>query len=81
MPGSPEDDTPLGRSDPETAPELTFPSPDDDWAIIRASARRRMLLPTLLLMTVATGVVDAFSYLAIGSVFTANMTGNIVLIG
>jgi uncharacterized membrane protein YoaK (UPF0700 family) len=28
-----------------------------------------------------TGIVDAVSYLALGHVFTANMTGNIVLVG
>ncbi|MBA2323190.1 MAG: DUF1275 domain-containing protein [Pseudonocardiales bacterium] len=39
-------------------------------------------LPALLLMlTVATGVVDAVSILALGRVFVANMTGNIVFIG
>ncbi|MBJ7470082.1 MAG: DUF1275 domain-containing protein [Solirubrobacteraceae bacterium] len=32
-------------------------------------------------MTFATGLIDAVSYLAIGSVFTANMTGNVVLLG
>jgi uncharacterized membrane protein YoaK (UPF0700 family) len=35
----------------------------------------------LLLLTVATGVVDAVSILALGRVFIANMTGNIVFIG
>ena len=35
----------------------------------------------LLVMTVVTGIVDAVSYLALGHVFTANMTGNVVLIG
>lgn len=39
-------------------------------------------LPGLLvLLTVATGVVDAVSILALGRVFVANMTGNIVFIG
>lgn len=39
-------------------------------------------LPALLLMlTVLTGVVDAVSYLALGHVFVANMTGNIVFLG
>ena len=31
-------------------------------------------------MTAATGLVDAVSYLSLGRVFTANMTGNIVLL-
>ena len=35
----------------------------------------------LVAMTAVTGVVDAVSYLALGHVFTANMTGNIVLLG
>jgi uncharacterized membrane protein YoaK (UPF0700 family) len=39
-------------------------------------------LPLLLLgLTVLTGVVDAVSILALGRVFVANMTGNIVFIG
>src|SRR5258705_10380032 len=32
-------------------------------------------------MTVVTGLVDAVSFLALGRVFTANMTGNVVLLG
>jgi uncharacterized membrane protein YoaK (UPF0700 family) len=35
----------------------------------------------LLLLTVATGVVDAVSILALGRVFIANMTGHVVFIG
>jgi uncharacterized membrane protein YoaK (UPF0700 family) len=35
----------------------------------------------LLALTALTGIVDAVSYLALGHVFTANMTGNIVLVG
>ena len=39
-------------------------------------------LPALLLvLTVSTGVVDAVSILALGRVFIANMTGNVVFIG
>jgi uncharacterized membrane protein YoaK (UPF0700 family) len=39
-------------------------------------------LPVLLIMlTVSTGMVDAVSILALGRVFVANMTGNIVFIG
>lgn len=37
--------------------------------------------PILLALTVVTGLVDAVSYLALGRVFTANMTGNVVLLG
>src|SRR3989440_10789149 len=39
-------------------------------------------LPLLLLvLTMITGLVDAFSYLALGHVFVANMTGNVVFLG
>jgi uncharacterized membrane protein YoaK (UPF0700 family) len=39
-------------------------------------------LPALLLgLTVATGLVDAVSYLALGHVFVANMTGNVIFLG
>jgi uncharacterized membrane protein YoaK (UPF0700 family) len=39
------------------------------------------LARALLGLTFTTGVVDAASYLGLGHVFTANMTGNIVLLG
>src|SRR2546430_13486697 len=35
----------------------------------------------LLGMTVVTGLVDAVSFLSLGRVFTANMTGNVVILG
>jgi uncharacterized membrane protein YoaK (UPF0700 family) len=36
-------------------------------------------LPVFLVaLTVVTGLVDAFSYLRLGHVFVANMTGNVV---
>ncbi|HLN17894.1 MAG TPA: YoaK family protein [Acidimicrobiales bacterium] len=41
----------------------------------------RILLATLTVLTVVSGMVDAVSYLGLGHVFTANMTGNIVLLG
>ena len=40
-----------------------------------------VLVPLLLGLTVVTGLVDAVSYLALGHVFTANMTGNVVFLG
>jgi uncharacterized membrane protein YoaK (UPF0700 family) len=39
------------------------------------------LPPLLLGLTVVTGLVDAFSYLVLGHVFVANMTGNVVFLG
>ena len=42
----------------------------------------RVSLPAvLLLLTVASGVVDAVSYLRFGHVFVSNMTGNVVFLG
>ena len=35
----------------------------------------------LVCLTVVTGLVDAFSYLRLGHVFVANMTGNVVFLG
>ncbi len=39
------------------------------------------LPPLMVAMTLVTGLVDAFSYLVLGHVFVANMTGNVVLLG
>lgn len=41
----------------------------------------RSLLTTLIVLTAVSGLVDAVSYLGLGHVFTANMTGNVVLLG
>ncbi len=46
-----------------------------------AGTIRHPLSRTLLVLTFTTGLVDAASYLGIGHVFTANMTGNIVFLG
>ncbi|MEU1196779.1 YoaK family protein [Streptomyces sp. NPDC005813] len=39
------------------------------------------LVGVLLGLTVVSGIVDAVSYLGLGHVFTANMTGNVVVLG
>lgn len=41
----------------------------------------RLTVAALLLLTFATGVVDAISVLVLGHVFVANMTGNIIFLG
>jgi uncharacterized membrane protein YoaK (UPF0700 family) len=41
-------------------------------------AKDGLLPPLLVALTVVTGLVDAFSYLVLGHVFVANMTGNVV---
>src|SRR5689334_20755989 len=57
----------------ETSHNLLLVSGDE-----HAGLRQALIL---LGMTVGTGMVDAVSFLALGRVFTANMTGNIVLLG
>jgi uncharacterized membrane protein YoaK (UPF0700 family) len=46
-----------------------------------ADPKHGPLPPMLIGLTVVTGLVDAFSYLTLGHVFTANMTGNVVFVG
>ena len=46
-----------------------------------SSERLHVLTPILLGLTAVTGLIDAVSYLALGHVFTANMTGNVVFLG
>src|SRR4029077_1744909 len=50
----------------------TLVPPDDD--------PHGPLTPLLVLLTVVTGLVDAFSFLQLGRVFVANMTGNVVFL-
>jgi uncharacterized membrane protein YoaK (UPF0700 family) len=45
-----------------------------------SSATEKVIPYALLGMTVVTGLVDAVSFLSLGRVFTANMTGNIVFL-
>jgi uncharacterized membrane protein YoaK (UPF0700 family) len=42
------------------------------------ASRPDLLVPTLLLLTATTGLIDAVAFLGLGRVFTANMTGNVV---
>jgi uncharacterized membrane protein YoaK (UPF0700 family) len=46
-----------------------------------AGDRHGPLVPLLVALTILTGVVDAVSYLELGHVFVANMTGNIIFLG
>ena len=47
----------------------------------RRGSRLGPLPPLLLALTFVTGLVDAFSYLMLGHVFVANMTGNVAFLG
>jgi uncharacterized membrane protein YoaK (UPF0700 family) len=57
------------------------------WQEIAATLRPRRsspdgpFPPLLLALTLVTGLVDAASYLKLGHVFVANMTGNVVFLG
>ena len=42
---------------------------------------QRLTAVALLLLTFATGLVDAVSVLELGHVFVANMTGNVIFLG
>ena len=46
----------------------------------RGEVKHGPLPPLLVAMTLVTGLVDAFSYLVLGHVFVANMTGNVVFL-
>jgi len=59
---------------------MTASSPTADLAPTQED-RDRPLRPLLVVLTVVTGLVDAVSYLALGHVFVANMTGNVVFLG
>ena len=52
-----------------------------DVGTLAQDARHGPLPLLLILLTVVTGLVDAVSYLKLGHVFVANMTGNVVLLG
>ncbi|MDP9861229.1 MULTISPECIES: YoaK family protein [Streptosporangium] len=45
-----------------------------------AAAARRWSYAVLVLLTLAAGAMDAVAFLALGGVFTANMTGNLILV-
>jgi uncharacterized membrane protein YoaK (UPF0700 family) len=48
---------------------------------IRSPLTSRQTVAVLLTLTAVTGLVDAVSYLRLGRVFVANMTGNVVFLG
>ena len=48
---------------------------------VRIPVGQRWEVAGFLALTTATGLIDAVSYLALGRVFVANMTGNVVFLG
>jgi uncharacterized membrane protein YoaK (UPF0700 family) len=59
----------------------TFPAELRQMIVPEMGGKHGPLPPLLLAMTFVTGLVDAFSYLILGHVFVANMTGNVILLG
>src|SRR5258708_10123810 len=50
-------------------------------AAMRSTSPDGPLPALLLVLTAVTGLVDAVSYLKLGHVFVANMSGNVVFLG
>lgn len=50
-------------------------------AATKSPVSRRWTVGLLLVLTCVTGLVDAASFLSLGQVFVANMTGNITFLG
>ena len=48
---------------------------------VESPVSQRATVAALLLLTFATGLVDAVSVLVLGHVFVANMTGNVIFLG
>jgi uncharacterized membrane protein YoaK (UPF0700 family) len=48
---------------------------------VRSPVSHRLTVLGLLLLTLATGIVDSISILVFGHVFVANMTGNVIFLG
>jgi uncharacterized membrane protein YoaK (UPF0700 family) len=49
--------------------------------MMQEGGQERIVPLLLYLFTAVTGLIDAVGYIALGHIFTANMTGNIVLLG
>jgi uncharacterized membrane protein YoaK (UPF0700 family) len=60
---------------------MLSPNSIGDVGTLAQDARHGPLPLLLIVLTVVTGLVDAVSYLKLGHVFVANMTGNVVLLG
>src|SRR5438876_12016590 len=60
---------------------MIAPSPAADLGGAAKDERDGSLSPLLFVLTIVTGLVDAVSYLKLGHVFVANMTGNVVFLG
>src|ERR1022692_4666963 len=75
--GSPGAGGPGGSSAGSSSPGGGSPASGDP----AGHGAQASLLRTLMILTLVSGLVDAVSYLGLGRVFTANMTGNVVVLG
>ncbi|MFJ9421084.1 YoaK family protein [Streptomyces sp. NPDC101249] len=82
-PGGPSDGGPGAAPPAPPAPPDAPDAPDAPEApeAPDPEARGVRLVVVLLALTVVSGLIDAVSYLGLGHVFTANMTGNVVVLG
>ena len=69
------------HADDDMRPANQFVDEVREMVVPRRAGRHGPLPPLLLGLTLVTGLVDAFSYLLLGHVFVANMTGNVVFLG
>jgi hypothetical protein len=59
----------------------TSGDPEQENATTAPTARQtKSLLVALMVLTFNTGLIDVVSYIGLGRVFVANMTGNVVLL-
>jgi uncharacterized membrane protein YoaK (UPF0700 family) len=65
----------------DAAPSAVPSATPGVWRALINDPRHGPLPAALLTLTVVTGLVDAVSILALGRVFVANMTGNVVFVG
>jgi uncharacterized membrane protein YoaK (UPF0700 family) len=65
----------------DATPSATTSAAPGVWRALIDDPRHGPLPAALLTLTVVTGLVDAVSILALGRVFVANMTGNVVFVG
>lgn len=68
-------------TEPPTEPPSDPRPPGPRDARDAREARGLRLVPALLALTAMSGLIDAVTYLGLGHVFTANMTGNVVVLG
>ena len=70
-----------GPAEPASTADRAAGKPGGWAAAYFADEKHGPLPALLLLLTIVTGLVDAASILALGRVFVANMTGNVVFVG